>query len=99
MCVRSKAKKAIRLMVCVELLCLELSLMIGFYMLPQFQAWDAPVGHWEMETPLGNGPGLWLALIVFLELLAGQYWPNDYDLTISQKAQNQRLRPLNLDIR
>ena len=70
MCVRSKAKKTIRLMVCVGLLCLELSLMIGFYILPQFQAWDAPVGHWEMETPLGNGPGLWLALIVFLGLLA-----------------------------
>ena len=70
MCVRSKAKKTIRLMVCVGLLCLELSLIIGFYILPQFQARNAPVGHWEMETPLGNDPGLWLALIVFLGLLA-----------------------------
>jgi Na+/H+ antiporter NhaA len=57
-------------MVCVGLLCLELSLIIGFCILPQFQARNAPVGHWEMETPLGNGPGLWLALIVFLGLLA-----------------------------
>ena len=57
-------------MVCVGLLCLELSLIIGFYILPQFQARNAPVGHWEMETPLGNGPGLWLALMVFLGLLA-----------------------------
>jgi hypothetical protein len=95
MCVRSKAKKTIRLMVCVGLLCLELSLIIGFYILPQFQARIAPVGHWEMETPLvvaRSNRIPWTPR-------AGQYWPNYYDLAISQETQNQRLRPLNLDIR
>jgi hypothetical protein len=70
MSVGSKAKKTTRLMMCVGLLCLELSLIIAFYIVPQFQARNAPVGHWEMETPLGNGPGLWAGLIVFLGLLA-----------------------------
>jgi hypothetical protein len=58
-----------RLMMFVGLLCLEMTLVIGFYIVPQFQARNAPVGHWEMETPLGDGSGLWVALIAFLGLL------------------------------
>jgi hypothetical protein len=54
----------------VGLLCLEVSLIIGFYILPQFQARNAPLGHWEMETPLHNSPGLWVALIAFLGLVS-----------------------------
>ena len=65
----SMAKKT-RLTMWVGLLCLELSLIVGFYVVPQFQARNAPAGHWEGETPLGNGAGLWFALIVFLALLA-----------------------------
>ncbi len=67
--VASKTKKAIRLMIWVGFLCLEMSLIIGFYVFPQFQARNAPAGHWEMETPLQDGPGLWIALIAFLGLL------------------------------
>lgn len=57
-------------MMWVGLLCLELGLIIGFYIYPQFQARNAPVGHWEMETPLHDGPELWMILITFLGLLA-----------------------------
>lgn len=64
----STAKKT-RLMMWVGLLCLELSLIVSFYVVPEFQARNAPEGHWEMEHPLGNGPALWVALIVFLGLL------------------------------
>jgi hypothetical protein len=53
----------------VALLCLELSLIVGFYVIPEFQARNAPVGHWEMETPLHNSPGLWAALIASLGLI------------------------------
>jgi hypothetical protein len=54
----------------VGLLCLEIALIISFYILPQFQERVAPFGHWEMETPLRDSPGMWGALIAFLGLLA-----------------------------
>jgi hypothetical protein len=58
-----------RLMILVGLLCLEMSLIIGFYILPQFQARNATLGHWEMEMPLRYSPGMWPVLIAFLGLL------------------------------
>ena len=48
---------------------MEMSLIVGFWVSPQFQARNAPAGHWEMETPLHDGPGLWIALIAFLGLI------------------------------
>jgi len=54
-------------MLWVGLLCLEMSLVIGFYVVPQIEALNAPVGHWEMEAP--HGPGLWAAVIAFFGLL------------------------------
>jgi hypothetical protein len=65
----AKTKKAMRLMVYLGLLCLETILLIGFYIIPQFQARNAPEGHWEMETPLHDGPALWIALVAFLGLV------------------------------
>jgi hypothetical protein len=56
-------------MMWVGLLCLEMGLVLGFYIVPQFQAPNVPLGHWEMETPLHDSPGLWVALIAFLGLL------------------------------
>ena len=55
-----------RLLVWIGLLCLEMGLIVGFYVVPQFQARNAPVGHWEMERP--DGPGLWVAVIALLGL-------------------------------
>ncbi len=53
----------------VGLLCLEMGLVFGFYILPQFQARHAPEGHWELETPLRGSPGVLVALVVLLTLL------------------------------
>jgi len=58
-----------RLAMFVRLFCMEMSLIIGFYIAPEFQARYAPVGHWEMETPLRDGPGMRIALVAFLGLL------------------------------
>jgi hypothetical protein len=66
---RPRPMKTMRLMILVGLVCLEISLIIGFYILPQFQARNAPLGHWEMETPLRDSPGGWAVLIAFLGLL------------------------------
>jgi len=57
-------------MMWVGLLCLEMSLVTAFYIIPQFQARNAPEGHWEMETPLHESPGLWVALLALLGLFA-----------------------------
>jgi hypothetical protein len=67
--VSSRSKQIVRLSIFMGLLCLETTLVIGFYIVPQYQARNAPVGHWEMETPLRNSPGLWVALIAILGLL------------------------------
>ncbi len=53
----------------VGLLCLETGLVLAFYVVPQFQARHAPVGHWESETPLHGSPEAWVTLVVFLTLL------------------------------
>ncbi len=52
------------------LLVLEMSLIVGFYILPQFQARNAPAGHWEMETPLHDSLGMRVAVIAYLRFLA-----------------------------
>jgi hypothetical protein len=70
---RSRPTKVLRFVMFLGLLVLELSLIVGFYILPLFQArnsQNSPAGHWEMETPLHDGLGLRVALIAFLGLLA-----------------------------
>jgi hypothetical protein len=66
---RPRSMRTMRLMIFVGLLCLEMSLIIGFYILPQFQARNAPLGHWEMEAPLRDSPEVWAVPIAFLGLL------------------------------
>ena len=67
---RSRATKVLRFGMFLGLLVLEMGLIVGFYILPQFQARNAPAGHWEMETPLHDSPGMRLAVIAFLGLVA-----------------------------
>jgi hypothetical protein len=67
---RSRPTKVLRFVIFLGLLVLELSLIVGFYILPLFQARNSPAGHWEMETPLHDSLGLRVALIAFLGLLA-----------------------------
>jgi hypothetical protein len=57
-------------MMLVGLLFLEVSLIIRFWILPEFLARNAPLGHWEMETPLSDSPKLWFALFAFLGVFA-----------------------------
>lgn len=57
-----------QLMMWLGLFCLEISLIIEFYVVPQYQARNAPVGHWELESPLHDGPGLWVVLIAYMAL-------------------------------
>ena len=67
---RSKAKNATRLVLYVGLLCLELGLVLNFYVFPQFEAQNAPDGHWQMETPFQNASTpLWIGLIALLGLV------------------------------
>jgi len=66
----SKTKNARRLVLYVGLLCLEVSLVLGFYTFTQFEARNAPTGHWEKETPLHNAPAiLWIGLVAFFGLV------------------------------
>jgi hypothetical protein len=66
---RAKAKNARRLVLYVGLLCLEVGLVLAFYVFPQFEARNAPRGHWGMETPFKNAPTvLWVGLIAFSAL-------------------------------
>jgi hypothetical protein len=67
--VRTRSEQKVRLVLFVGLPCLEISLVVAFYVVPQFQGLNAPIGHWEMETPLRGSPGTSLALIAFLGLL------------------------------
>ena len=66
---RSRPTKVLRFGMFLGLLVLEMSLIAGFYILPQFQARNAPAGHWEMETPLHDSLGGRVAVIAFLGLL------------------------------
>jgi len=69
-CMRSRATKVLRFGMFLGLLVLEMGLIVGFYILPQFQARNAPAGHWEMETPLHDSPEMRLAVIAFLGFVA-----------------------------
>jgi hypothetical protein len=51
------------------LLALETSLIIGFWILPQFKARHSPDLGLEMETPLRDNLGTRVALVAFLGLL------------------------------
>jgi hypothetical protein len=62
--VHQRKKKIVRLALWMGFLCLEAGLVLAFYVVPQFQARNAPPGHWEMETPRLGGVGLWIALIL-----------------------------------
>jgi hypothetical protein len=64
MSMRGRTKKIIRLTLWIGLLCVEAGLVFAFYVVPQFQARNAPLGNWEMETPRFGGIGLWIALIL-----------------------------------
>jgi hypothetical protein len=67
---RSKAKNATRLILYVGLLCFEVSLVLWFYIIPEFEARSAPDGHWEMETPFYNAPAVvWIGLVAALGLV------------------------------
>ena len=67
---RSKITKALRLTVFAGILVVELSLIAAFYVVPQFEARNAPAGHWAMETPLRNSSWLPFVLIGFLGIFA-----------------------------
>jgi len=67
---RSKPAKVLRFVMFLGLLVLELGLIVGFYILPQFQARNAPATHLEMETPLHDSLGMRVAVIAYLGLLA-----------------------------
>ena len=67
---RSKPTKVLRFVMFLGLLVLELGLIVGFYILPQFQARNAPATHLEMETPLHDSPGVRVAVIAYLGLPA-----------------------------
>ncbi len=66
----SKPTKVLRFVMFLGLLVLESGLIVGFYILPQFQARNAPATHLEMETPLHDSPGVRVAVIAYLGLLA-----------------------------
>lgn len=68
--VRSKIRKALRLIVFAGILVVELSLIAVFCVVPQFEVRNAPAGHWEMETPLRNSSWLPFVLIGFLGIFA-----------------------------
>ena len=57
-------KKIAPLALWLGLLCVETGLVLTLYVVPQFQARNAPVGHWQMEIPSLSGIGLWIALIL-----------------------------------
>jgi hypothetical protein len=67
---RSKSTRLLRLVTFLGLFALEMSLVVGLYILPQFRARNAPIGHWQMETPLPDGIGARMAVIAFLGVLA-----------------------------
>jgi hypothetical protein len=50
------------------ILIVELTLIVVFYIVPQFEPRNAPAAHWEMETPLGDNLWLPVVLMAFLGL-------------------------------
>ena len=67
---RSRSTKIVRLVVFLGLLALEMSLIFGFWIFPQFEARNAPDAHLEMESPLRDSMGTRVAIVAFLSLLA-----------------------------
>jgi type II secretory pathway component PulF len=67
---RSKIRKALRLAAFAGILIVELSLIAAFYVVPQFEAQNAPLGRWEMETPFRSAFWLPFVLIAFFSLFA-----------------------------
>ena len=64
MSLRLRTKKIVRLALWIGLLCVEAGLVFAFYVVPQFQARNAPLGHWEMETPRLGSIGVWITLVL-----------------------------------
>jgi hypothetical protein len=86
--VHAKMRKTVRLIFWIALLCLEIGLIIALYIVPQFQARNAPLGHWEGEIP--RGPLLLLAgIALFVIFLVGniglvvQIWRRFKDLRVN----------------
>jgi Na+/H+ antiporter NhaA len=67
---RSKPTKVLRFVMFLGLLILELGLIVAFYILPLFQARNAPATQLEMEMPLPDSLGLRVAVIAYWGLLA-----------------------------
>lgn len=61
--------KALRLVMLLGLLLLEVILIVGFYVAPQMHAQKyAPDGHWQLEAP--HGAGMMIATVAFLGLFS-----------------------------
>lgn len=45
-------KQLVRLISWIGLFCLEIYLLVRVYVIPEFEARNAPNGHWNMEAPL-----------------------------------------------
>jgi uncharacterized membrane protein YhaH (DUF805 family) len=63
----TKARKVFWVIFWIVLLCLEAGFVINFYVVPEFQARNAPLGRWGGEAP--HSLLLLLAGIVFLVAL------------------------------
>jgi hypothetical protein len=66
MAARPKLLKALRLALFAGILVLELSVIAALSVLPEIQARNAPLGHWEMETPFADSSWLPFVLISLL---------------------------------
>jgi hypothetical protein len=66
----SKITKALRLALFAGILIVELGFIAAFYVIPQFEAQNAPLGRWEMETPFRNALWLPFVLMAFFSLFA-----------------------------
>ena len=62
--------RKLRLVMFAALFFVELGFLITFYIVPQFQSRNAPMGHWEKEIPFRDGPAAWVALVALITLLA-----------------------------
>ena len=67
---RSKSTRVVRFVMFSGLLVLELGLIVGFYILPQFQARNVLAMHLGPEMPVHDSLGTRVAVIVYLGLLA-----------------------------
>lgn len=61
---RSNINKFLQFVLWVALFCVEIAFVFAFFIVPQFQARNAPQGHWEMERP--DGTWLLVSVIVLL---------------------------------